>query len=156
MEWTQDELLKQMEERAGKPTAELTKRILDWSNERGWGYRAGGGADYGSGTIYVKRGKSEYEFGYLYVEREGDGRKGAFNMRFNSLRDRLPFPNDQSLESLRGLINKIHGAELPAEAIHQDYSAFDIRLLGTDEGWQAFVNAADWFVQTIDDAGSVG
>ena len=135
-------------ERLDDKEKETTKKILDWSKDKGMSIWWGKGAKDGSFIPTVTKEGIEY---YPIAVRTGY-KNPHIQVQFEPLSKRPPFDDDKVRLKLLDQLNKVDGINLPKEGIAK-YPSFHLRVLNEKSRLTKFLEALDWFIDRVKQEG---
>ena len=138
--WHLENFLAEIERNCGAEVAQIAKDLHDWSAIVCSYVWFGLGELRGTFTPILKIADTKY---HLFVVRTD----GAVVIRFINLHGKGRFNDRDVLEELRQRLNEVPGVSLSEENL-EGKPRFELKLLQTAEGLQAFKNAMLWVINT--------
>jgi hypothetical protein len=145
-EWDEESFFSDLAERRGPDAVEVARRILNWALSKKYVIRWRGGTVDGRARL-VKRvitsgGSKVWSPFYIWTY-------GTVEIQFELLKSRPPFDDPRMREEFLGRLRKVAGAAFKENAIDAR-PPIPLSLLESDESFEAFAAAIDWFTSVIE------
>jgi hypothetical protein len=120
---------------------DVARSILDWAKRNGlrvwWGKGAKDGSFF---PMLDHNGKSHYVISVWTY--------GRVEVQFQWMKDRPPFDSEAKRQELRERLNRIPGAEIPADAITLRPRIL-LSTLADKDALRGFLETLDWYIDVV-------
>lgn len=135
--WDQPSFLGDVQDQLGTEVAAAVERLLQWGLEHGASLRWGTGVTHGAMQLHWAHPKGSI---WPVTVRSN----GKIEVPLGSIAVREPFDDPTVLREYVERLNAVPGADLPADDPIR-WPSFALDAIATDHGYQALVQALDWF-----------